>query len=164
MKMKIGVISDTHENMPLIAKAVNFFNDNNVEAVLHAGDIISPITFKEFRQLKCRIYAVYGNNDGEKKMLAEKFSAIGGIYPGPYEGEYAGTRIIMMHEPVKLDELAESGRYGVIIYGHTHKPDTRYRNDVLILNPGECCGWLTGNSTIALLYLPERKAEIINLT
>ena len=41
--MIIGVIADTHENMPFIRKAVDYFNDKAVSLVLHAGDLISPI-------------------------------------------------------------------------------------------------------------------------
>ena len=47
--MKLGIISDSHENMPLIAKAVELFNHEEVDLVLHAGDFISPITAKEFK-------------------------------------------------------------------------------------------------------------------
>jgi len=35
--MKIGIISDTHDNLPQIKKAVEIFNREKVELVLHAG-------------------------------------------------------------------------------------------------------------------------------
>ncbi len=40
----VGVLSDSHDNMPAIERAVDFFNENNVDMVMHAGDIISPFT------------------------------------------------------------------------------------------------------------------------
>jgi len=33
----------------------------------------------------------------------------------------------------------------------------------LVVNPGECGGWLTGNSTVGLLSLPGKTCEIVTL-
>ena len=38
--MKLGIISDTHDNMPVIAKAVELFNDEKVDLVIHALSLI----------------------------------------------------------------------------------------------------------------------------
>jgi predicted phosphodiesterase len=38
--MKLGVISDARDNLPMIAKAVKIFKENKVEFVLHAGDYV----------------------------------------------------------------------------------------------------------------------------
>jgi putative phosphoesterase len=161
--MKIGIISDTHENMPLIAKSVEIFNNKHIELLFHAGDIISPITFNEFQKLKCKFIGVLGNNDGEKKMLKEKFNQIGQLAEKYYETEILNNRILLIHEPDMLDIFISSLKYDIIIYGHTHKVDVRTVNRTLIINPGECCGWLTGTSTIAILELPGKKVDIINL-
>ena len=40
--MLIGVMSDTHDNVPLIEKAVALFNDRKVGFVIHAGDYVAP--------------------------------------------------------------------------------------------------------------------------
>lgn len=152
--MLIGLISDTHENMPLIAKAVACFNEAGVDLVLHAGDLISPITAKEFRNLKARMVAVFGNNDGEHMLWRERISGWGEVWDGDYETVLDGCRVLMMHAPRHLEELAASQAYGVIVYGHTHQSDRRMVGTTLIVNPGECGGWLTGTSTVALLELP----------
>jgi len=161
--MKIGIISDTHENMPLIAKAVEIFNNEKTELVLHAGDIISPITFKEFKNLKCKMIAVYGNNDSEKKFLSERFSQVGEIHTRYYETEIEGKKILLIHEPDLLEPIIASQKYDVIVYGHTHKLDIRTEGKTLVLNPGECGGWLTGRSTIAILELPSKKVTVLDL-
>jgi putative phosphoesterase len=36
----IGIISDTHDNLPAIKRAVDLFNEKNVDLVLHAGDFV----------------------------------------------------------------------------------------------------------------------------
>jgi len=161
--MKIGIISDTHDNLPRIKKAVTFFNQEKVDLVLHAGDFVSPFTALEFKNLNCPLKGVFGNNDGDKLYLQEKFKVIGELYPVPYIVKINNKNVIMLHKEKLIDALAESQRYDVIIYGHTHRSDLRKIGKTLIINPGECGGWLTGKSTIVLLDLENLEAKIINL-
>ncbi|MCX7715790.1 MAG: metallophosphoesterase [Endomicrobia bacterium] len=166
--MLIGVISDTHENMTAIDKAVSIFNLHKVQLVFHAGDIISPITFSHFAKLNCKIHLVFGNNDGEKKMLKEKYSQIGSIQEPPLEYELKDNiktiRFIIYHTPPdNLEELAKSGNYDYIIYGHTHRKDFRTINQTIIINPGEAGGWLFGNNTIVILDTETKKVEFIEI-
>jgi len=161
--MKIGIISDTHDNLPQIRKAVEVFNREKVELVLHAGDFVSPFTFLEFKKLNCPLKGVFGNNDGDKLYLQEKFKGIGELCPEPYQVNFNQKIIIMLHKDGLIDALAESQKYEVIIYGHTHQTDLRKIRKTLIINPGECGGWLSGKSTVALLDLESSEAKIINL-
>lgn len=161
--MLIGLISDTHENLPNIAQAVAYFNDVGVHVVLHAGDIVAPFTAGEFQKLKCPMIAVFGNNDGERTMWKERISGWGNIYESCYDTIFEGNNLLLMHEPDHLDELAESQRYDIIIYGHTHRVDERVIGKTLIVNPGECGAWVSGRSTIALLELPQKKVTLVEL-
>ncbi|MFQ3675109.1 MAG: metallophosphoesterase [Endomicrobiia bacterium] len=165
--MLIGIISDSHENMDSIDKAVEIFNSRNVAAVLHAGDIISPITYSHFAKLKMPIYLVFGNNDGEKNFLTEKFSQIGTIKPAPYEfvlkeGENQ-LKFVLLHEPFNIDKLSESQKYNYIVYGHTHKQDLKTVGKTMIINPGESGGWLLGKKSVAILDTTLNKVEFIDL-
>lgn len=160
--MLIGIISDTHDNLPAIRKAVDIFNRKNVEIVLHAGDYVSPFTAKEFEKLKMKFTGVFGNNDGDKPYLLERFKNIGEIRQDPIELEIGGEKIVLMHQPKFIDELLNSGSYDIIIYGHTHEIDIR-KNKSVIINPGECSGWLTDKCTIAVVDTEKMIPEIIQL-
>jgi len=72
--MRIGLISDTHDNLPLIKKAVRFFNDNKVDLILHAGDYIAPFSLNPLENLEADWEGVFGNNDGDKDLLTKKSS------------------------------------------------------------------------------------------
>ena len=50
--MKIGLISDTHDNIQNIQNAVSLFNDTHVSFVIHAGDIVSPRAVEAFTGVK----------------------------------------------------------------------------------------------------------------
>jgi putative phosphoesterase len=160
--MLIGVISDTHDNMTALKKAIDLFNEREVELVLHAGDYIAPFTAREFRRLKCNLVGVFGNNDGEKFGLANNFSSFGELYDGIHQIEINGKKIALTHYPEIAETLADSGAYDVVIYGHTHLADIRGPNP-LVVNPGECGGWLEGKSTIAILDLAAMNAELVGL-
>jgi len=69
----IGILSDTHDNLPLIDEAVKLLNRSGVGIVLHAGDYISPFTVPHFKPLQAKIIGVYGNNCAERKLLKELF-------------------------------------------------------------------------------------------
>jgi uncharacterized protein len=160
--MLIGIISDSHDNLPAIKKSVEVFNSKNVDVILHAGDFVSPFTANEFRKLKMKLIGVFGNNDGDKPFLKQKFKNIGEIHSTPYKFEIDGKKIVLMHEPRLIDELLQDKKYDIIVYGHTHKIDIR-KEKSLVINPGECGGWLTGRSTVAILDTKELNPEIIDL-
>ena len=161
--MKIGILSDTHDNLVSIKKAVNLFNREKTDLVLHAGDIVSPFTALEFQKLNCTFTGVFGNNDGDMLYLREKFEKIGQLFPAPYIANINHRQIIMMHKEKLIDALIESQKYEIIIYGHIHRLDLRKIGRSLIINPGECGGWLTNQCTVAILQTDNLEAKIIDL-
>ena len=159
--MIIGVISDTHDNMPQLDKAVDLFNERKVEHVVHAGDFTSPFTFRILKELTCGFTGIFGNNDGDK-LLLQRMSE-GRVFNQPYIFELGGRKIVLIHEHHIADALADSGHYNVVIYGHTHKPEIKKVNETLVINPGEAGSWLYGKSTVAIADLSTMTAEIVML-
>ncbi|MCR4391636.1 MAG: metallophosphoesterase [Candidatus Acetothermia bacterium] len=160
--MRIGVVSDTHDNMGNLRRALARFRKRGVELVLHAGDIVSPFMAEPFRESGLRVVAVFGNNDGDKLYLQERFSEVGELVHGPHELVLAGRRIVLMHEPRVLSALAASGHYDLVVYGHTHNLEVR-AGTPLVVNPGECGGWLR-RPTCAVVDLAALAAEVLDLS
>ena len=160
--MKIGVMSDSHDNVPMINKAVELFNNEGVELVVHAGDFIAPFAIAAMSNLTCRVVGVFGNNDGERLMVAKRFEEIGEIHPNLANVEISGRKIAAVHYPELAEPIGKSGEYDVVIYGHTHQIDVR-REESLLLNPGETGGWTTGKCTVAVVDLETLDAQIHEL-
>ena len=160
--MLIGVVADTHDNLAKLRQALLQFKSAGVELVLHAGDMVSPFVAVPFQEAGLRVIGVFGNNDGDKLYLRERFSGVGELHFGPHELELSGRRVVLMHEPRALEALIASGKYDLIVYGHTHKVDLR-PGPPLVLNPGECGGWLSGRATCAIVDLEALRAEILEL-
>lgn len=173
--MKVGIIADTHDNLAAITKAVEIFNDEGIELLVHAGDFVAPFTERPFRKLKAPLVGVFGNNDGDKLLLKKfyKEKGVGELHEDPYEFELAAKKIIVTHKPQIVKPLAASGMYGVVIYGHTHKAvieqysqrnnGGELREITWIINPGECCGYIMGRKTVALLDFKKEEARIVEL-
>ncbi|WP_292390829.1 metallophosphoesterase [Methanosarcina sp. UBA5] len=162
----IGIISDSHDNMNAIRKAVEFFNEKRVKAVLHAGDLVSPFTARAFKELEPKLYFVFGNNDGDKVTLTKRFEEIGATSCGNF-GDLTidGLHIALLHgtNEALVKALAKSGEFDVVIRGHTHDPGVKIVEGVPVINPGESSGVLSGKSTVAILDIANLNVEIMQL-
>ena len=163
--MKVGIVSDSHDHQANVLKAVEVFNKRKVDYVLHAGDIIAPFTAKAFAKVEgAKFIAVFGNNDGEKLLLVSTINDFGGeIHERAYTGDIGGRRILMTHTADVLESIVGSGKYDLVIYGHTHKKDIRKVGKTLVINPGETTDWLTNESCVVVLELDDMSVEEISL-
>jgi len=159
--MLIGIMSDTHDNLPAIGKAVEFFNGRGVDLVIHAGDYVAPFVARELKKLKAPLRGVFGNNDGERKGLYEAL----GIKDEIIELEADGMKIAVTHgtNDVLVRALAYSRLYDVVVVGHTHRYEIREVGRTILVNPGEVCGYVSGVRSVALLDTRGRDVKIINL-
>lgn len=159
--MLLGILSDSHDNLPRVAQAVALFNERDVDLVMHAGDVVAPFALAPLEDLRCDWRGVFGNNDGERVHLHKRSD--GRLVASPRTLELGGRRIALMHEPDLADALAASGSFDLVTHGHTHRTRKERIGDCLILNPGECGGWLTDQATVAIVDLDRLTAEILPL-
>lgn len=163
--VKIGIMSDSHDNISAIKRAVELFNEQKVVKVFHAGDFVAPfIVPLGLKELKCEVHGVFGNNDGERFGLKATFDKSGLKLEGDfYRTTIDNRRIIMFH--TLDDEMIEAlaSRFDVIIRGHTHQAEIRKIGDCLLVNPGETCGILSGKNTVAVLDLEKMEAKIVSI-
>ncbi len=69
--MKIAIVSDSHDNIWKLAAAMPHLAE--ADAVIHCGDLVAP--FMIIRLIKGTdgkpVHLVWGNNDGDKGLIAE---------------------------------------------------------------------------------------------
>lgn len=133
--MKIAIISDTHDNIPNIQKALGWINKEGIEILLHCGDISTKETMESISSsFKGKITAVFGNMDINPSK-GWKFPNVQ-IFEETAEIEIGGKKIAIVHKPDKAKELALSQKYDIVFYGHTHKPWKEKIGECLLANPG----------------------------
>lgn len=161
--MRVGIMSDSHDHMGMIRRAVEELTAAGVEVVLHAGDFISPLTFDCMKELRVPLYGVFGNNDGEVLFLQQRYAAIGSLHARYFRAVFDGLRFIVTHDDACAESLARSGDYDVVVYGHTHRVDCRRIGDTDLINPGEVCGYLTGRATVVVYETGTRVAQVLDV-
>ena len=165
--MRIGILSDTHDNLDMTGAAVKRLNREGVDLTLHAGDYVSPFVIPRLANLQSPMVGVLGNNDGDHGLLAARFAehshlSLRGAFAAVDAGDVA---IGLLHGDDRelLQALIGRKAFDIIVHGHTHKADVRDLGDILVVNPGEACGYLTGRPTIAVLDTATRHAEVLSL-
>jgi putative phosphoesterase len=171
--MIVGIMSDTHDHLPLIDRAVNKLVDEKVELVLHAGDYVSPFVIPHFQPFKGKFIGVFGNNDGDHEFLKKRFTEVGLEIRGIFaEIKIDNLRIALLHggEPgglpgpsELLKSLIENECYDVIIHGHVHEAKACRKGKTLIINPGEVCGYLTQKPSVAIWNTKTMDVKIVQL-
>jgi len=163
--MIIGLISDTHDNVPMIKRAIERLKEERVKLVLHAGDYISLFTAKPYAELGVPMIGVFGNNCAETEALKRVYAEVGADLRGYFaEVEEGGLKIALTHGHIKSEmDKAMSGEYDVVVRGHSHRASIGEENGILVINPGEVCGYVSGSNTIAFLDTEKRFAWISEL-
>jgi len=163
--MKVGLMADSHDRIPAIAELLRQMREEGATLVLHAGDFISPLSFKPFEDMHMTLQGVFGRNDGDPQgLLARAGAGLGmEIFESPHSFDIAGQQIMLVHD---IGEVAKRSvkNHSVVVHGFTHQQSLKDQGDALVVNPGEACGWLYGTPQAAILDLDAKKVEFLSLT
>jgi putative phosphoesterase len=130
--MKLGILSDTHDQVARTARAVALLKGEGAEALVHCGDLTGPEVVFECGALPS--YYVLGNNDFDERGIRAAVEATGGVLLG--KGGFVGLdgkRLAVTHgdSTAEVRRLLAAGP-DYLLYGHSHEPaDDR---------PGPCTG------------------------
>lgn len=162
--MQIAVLSDTHDNIWKLAEAMPHLAA--ADAVIHCGDLVAPFVLQQMGEgvPDKPIHVVWGNNDGDTFRLtkvAARFPHI--VLHGELARiEIGGLPIAVTHYPEIARDLARSGSFRLVAYGHDHQAHEERVGDCLLLNPGEVMG-MKGRSTLGIVEVPDRSVRWVDL-
>jgi hypothetical protein len=162
--MKIAVLSDSHDNIWKLAQAMPHLA--SADAIIHCGDLCSPFMITRLGEGAGSrpVHVVWGNNDGDRLLLARNarpFPAIT-LHGEIAQFEFGGLRIGVNHYPVVARGLAGSPEYDLVCYGHDHTAHQEWIGSCLMLNPGELMG-MRGPSRLAIVQTDDRSVQSIDL-
>lgn len=166
--MRIGLISDTHDEEHTLGLALARFRQAQVQTVLHAGDVTSAFTLKLFADFD--VWIARGNMDHDPKLalaVTECFGA--GRLARLHELDFNGARIAMTHGDswqcleTLIRVRAEDGQRRYVIHGHTHAPNDETIGPTRVINPGAIGRARWRCATCAILDLATDNLQWIEL-
>ena len=146
--MKVCILSDSHDHIPLLDAAVESAIEEGAEAVLHCGDVVAPSTLHCLDKYGLPVHVIHGNNTGDLFTLGRLASREeNNIH---YHGmdaslELAGRRIFLVHYPHYAEALATTGDWDLVCCGHSHKVRIETLSNIkggttYLVNPGTIGG------------------------
>jgi putative phosphoesterase len=160
MKMKIGVLSDTH--LHRLTRDFRYILDEflwDVDLIFHVGDFVCA-EIVDFLSRK-NFHGVHGNMDPieikevlpEKKVIQLGPFSVGLIHgDGPSRG---------LEERIQ----AEFQDVDAIVYGHSHRAANHVKDGILLFNPGTATGFsFSKEHSVGILEVGETiRGEIISI-
>ncbi len=159
--MLIGIISDTHGDLPTTRAALRLFETFGVERILHCGDIGSADVVRLFVDRATDF--VLGNVDS-RDFLAEVIDESGGTFHDRFGTvELAQRQIAFLHgdDGARLQETIDGGQFDLVCHGHTHSPRWSVYQKTFVLNPGAVSR--TYSPSVAVLDLADMRVDHLSL-
>lgn len=134
--MRVGVLSDTHDQRTRTAAAVRRLRDEGANVLIHCGDLTSPDIVYECADLLS--YFVFGNNDFDERGLRRAITDIGGVcLERSGEVLLAERRIAVNHGDLEVEVRRVAARNpDYLLYGHSHKASDERVGTTRWINPG----------------------------
>jgi uncharacterized protein len=135
--MRIGLVSDTHNDRRRLRQAIEWLRLESITTVLHAGDVANGQILRLFAGFT--LWVARGNMDQDPllfRVSQELFGA--GHYRNSHTLSLNGATVALVHSPdsdIARGWIA-SEAHDYVIHGHTHQPRDERIGHTRIINPG----------------------------
>ncbi len=165
--MRIGIISDIHENFHNLILALRKMEKEGVEEILCLGDLMNAGIAKILVHHTIPSYMIWGNNDGEKVDIVKASLREGSqltVSLNTYDFlERDGKKIFISHYNDLAQPMAQSANYDAVFYGHDHIKHVSKVGDCHLVNPGELSAQKTGAASIAIYDTDKDTIDLVEL-
>jgi putative phosphoesterase len=161
--MRLGILSDTHDELARTQRAVQLLRDAGAEALIHCGDLASPAIVAACAVLPC--WFVFGNHDADNVPALQQAAAERGAVCLGWAGEveFDGKLIAVAHGHMSYDiRRALAARPHYLLTGHLHIASDRREGLVRRINPGAL--YDADRFTVALLDLQDDELQFVTIS
>ncbi len=165
--MIIGILSDIHDKLDHLDKAISLLKEKDCSEIIFCGDFCAPFAAKRLAESNINVHAVFGNNDGDRFLIQKVTTSfpnfkLYGEYIGDTDSQLVldGVRMGVTHYPYYAKPMIKTGWYDCVFYGHSHKADKQLYASNLMLNPGEIAG-IFGAPSFAVVDTKSMSSEIV---
>ena len=128
--MKIGIVSDTHRNREYLERAVDWLLSNyHIASLFHLGDDYEDVVGLVDQGIDIiQVPGIYHQKYRDGTLQPKQIEHI------------LGLRILLLHSYEKDFADEDKTMADVILYGHTHRPEIKLADGLLLMNPGHLKG------------------------
>ena len=163
--MRIGLLSDTHNQLQTTRQALARFKARGIDRLIHCGDITEPKIIKLFHNWDTAF--VFGNIDRDRAGLAQAVTRT----PGPnhigttYEVTLDGLNIAVCHghDQELLEAMITSQDYDLVCHGHFHRRRNEQAGTTWVVSPGALGGTSHEPRSVGIVDLTKQSIEFINV-
>ena len=163
--MQIALISDTHNNIITLEKAVKEINYRGVRHLIHCGDVTSSHTLRPCQDL--HIFLAYGNGDINQRAILEELRSLNPESSAGLTQDFSlgGQRFFVAHgDTSRLIQTAlSSGAYDWVLQGHTHRFKDELYGQTKWVNPDALGGKPADGESFPVLDTVAKSVERIML-
>ncbi len=162
--MKIGIISDTHDNQHNLESALSILAAEDVRTVFHCGDICGPGIIRSLAGFD--VWISQGNMDRHLGLAQAVEQTLGrGRLAWLHKPALNGFQMALIHGDNKaaLANLVTSGQYAYVFHGHTHMRRDQTIGHTRVINPGALGGIRRQSRSFCVLDLNTNETRFIEL-
>lgn len=163
--MKIGILSDVHNNVENLKAALKTLDRERVRRVIFCGDLVDPAVASLFAGLEAHF--VEGNVEVDPPKIARAVERLGDgcTFGQAYAATIDGKRVLAVHGHLtaRLNEAIHSGLYDYVFHGHTHRRRDERIGAARVINPGALGGKRDETRSFAILDLKRDELRFIEL-
>ncbi len=151
--LRIGILSDSHGNLTKAQAALDRMG--KIDFLVHAGDFARD-AYKLNLPAETAIYAVRGNCDRYSNYEDELLITLGSVKVLLTHGDAYGVK----YDWLGVLQQARAEKAQAVIFGHTHIPQCRWENGILLFNSGSITAPRDGGSCSYGVWEIGRQGEI----
>lgn len=162
--MKIGIISDTHDNFSNLEMALDLLQAEGVRTLLHCGDLCGPGIIQTLSGLE--VWIARGNMDRQSELPEVAAQTLGfGRMKRFHRLTLAGYSMAMLHgdDEERLRRTIASNKYAYVFHGHTHRRRDQRIGKTHVINPGALGGMRWQTRSFCILDLTTGEPRFIKV-
>ncbi len=162
--MKIGIISDTHDDLGVLERVLGILRDEEINKLLHCGDLCGPAVVEALSGFDTWI--ARGNMDRHPELEPAAREALGaGRLADRHRLTLAGYSAVLVHghRENKLRQLINAGEHAYVFHGHTHRRRDGRQGPTRVINPGALGGMRWQQRSFCILDLSSGEVDFIRV-
>lgn len=163
--MRIGLLSDTHDNVETVRAAVELFRREEISRLLHCGDVCGPTVVDALKEFD--VTFAQGNMDRLPPLaLAVEMLQGPGRLARVHRLVVDGFTAALLHgdDEAILNDLITSGEFAYVFHGHTHRRADRMVGSTRVINPGALGGTRYEPRSIAICDPEASRVDLIRVS